>query len=182
MSTDARPMRIERIPEWLLSAEDDARIADLLARSFATDFGGRSFFTHHHHLRLLVRNEGGIIGHMALVLRSVDLGAQRVTIAGLAEVATDPAHRGKGIAAALLKAAIEEARVSPASFLLLFGEAKVYHAAGFGSVSNRIAHIVMKGGRAGRVVTDGDDNLMVLPLKSDIWPATDLVDLRGPVF
>ena len=175
-------MQIERVAEWLLSPQDDAQIADLLARSFPTDFGGRSFFTHHHHLRLLVRDGGAIIGHMALVLRSVDLGMRRVTIAGLAEVATDPAHRGRGIAAALLQAAIEEARVSPASFLFLFGEAKVYYAAGFRTVSNRIAHIVMKGGRAGRIVTDGDDNLMVLPLRSDLWPASDVLDLRGPVF
>ena len=170
------------IPEWHLSAQDDALIADLLARSFPTDFGGRSFFSQHHHLRLVVRDMGGIIGHMALVLRSVDLGARRVTIAGLAEVATDPAHRGKGIAAALLQAAIAEASASPAVFLLLFGEAKVYAAAGFRTVSNRMAQIVLKGTRAGRVLSDGDDNLMVLPLRSEPWPDEAQLDLRGQVF
>ena len=175
-------MQIELIPEWHLSAQDDAQIADLLARSFPTDFGGRSFFCQHHHLRLVVRDAGRIIGHMALVLRSVDLGARRVTIAGLAEVATDPAHRGKGIAAALLQEAMVQARLSPAHFLLLFGVAKVYGAAGFQPVSNRIAHHVTKGTRVGRVVSDGDDSLMVYPLRSEPWPASDLLDLRGPVF
>jgi predicted N-acetyltransferase YhbS len=175
-------MLIEPIPEWHLSDADEARIAALLARCFDTDFGGRSFFTHHHHLRLVVRDGSDIIGHMALVLRSVDIGQQRVTVAGLAEVATDPAHRGKGIAAALLSAAIREAKSSPARFLLLFGTAKVYPAAGFQPVSNRLAHIVLNGTRAGRVVSKGDDNLMVLPVRADPWPGDDLVDLRGPVF
>ena len=175
-------MQIERIHEWHLSAQDEALIADLLARSFSTDFGGRSFFSQHHHLRLVVRGDGQIIGHMALVLRSVQLGARRVTIAGLAEVATDPAQRGKGIAAALLQAAIGEARASPAGFLLLFGVAKVYAAAGFQPVTNRMAHIVLNGTRAGRVVSDGDDSLMVLPLRAEPWPEADQLDLRGQVF
>ena len=36
--------------------------------------------------------------------------------------------------------------------------------------------------RAGRVVSDGDDSLMVLPLRGAPWPASDPLDLRGPVF
>ena len=174
-------MLIERIPEWHLSAPDEAGIADLLAQSFPTDFGGRSFFTHHHHLRLVFRNGGRIVGHMALVLRSVDLGARRVTIAGLAEVATDPGHRGKGIAAALLQAAIDEAKISPAEFLLSFGVAAVYAAAGFRTVTNDMAQIVMTGTRAGRAVGKSQ-HLMVLPLRGTPWPEGDLLDLRGPVF
>lgn len=175
-------MLIESVPEWHLSQADDACIADLLARSFPTDFGGRSFYTQHHHLRLVVRGGGQIIGHMALVLRSVQLGDRRVTVAGLAEVATDPAHRGKGIAAALLQAAIAAAKASPASYLLLFGQARVYAAAGFRTVANRLAHVVTNGRSAVRMVSDGDDSLMVLPLRDEPWPEADLVDLRGPVF
>jgi predicted N-acetyltransferase YhbS len=168
---------IERIAEWDLSAKDEAAIAALLARCFTTDFGGRSFFTHHHHLRLVMRGNG-IIGHMALVLRSVLLDGRQVTIAGLAEVATNPAHRGQGIAAALLQAAIDEAKASPAQYLLLFGVALLYAAQGFRKVSNPMAHVDVDGTR---VMTTGDDDLMVLPLRDAPWP-TGLVDLRGPVF
>ena len=175
-------MSIETIPEWRLSAADEAEIAGLLARCFDTDFGGRSFFSQHHHLRLVVRERGRVVGHMALVLRSVDLGGRRVSVAGLAEVATDPDHRGKGIAAALLKAAMTEAKASPATFMLLFGQAKIYGAAGFQPVTNRLAQIVLTGTRAGRVVSGGDNGLMVLALRDDPWPADSLVDLRGQVF
>lgn len=170
-------LAIERIAEWQMSARDEAAIADLLARCFTTDFGGRSFFCHHHHLRLVIR-DGGIIGHMALVLRSVLLAGRRVSIAGLAEVATDPAHRGQGIAASLLRAAIAEAKASPAEHLLLFGEAALYAAHGFRPVTNPLAHVDVTGNR---VVTAGDDNLMVLPLRETPWPMGP-IDLRGPVF
>lgn len=174
-------MQIDRIPEWQLTAPDDAAIAALLARAFPTDFGGRSFYWQRHHLRLVVR-ERGIVGHMALTLRAVQLGDRLTTVAGLAEVATDPDHRGKGIAAALLQAAIAEAKASPAEFLLLFGEAKLYAAAGFRTVSNRMAHVAGKGSRVARLVSDGDDSLMVLALRGSDWPATAALDLRGPVF
>lgn len=168
---------IERIAEWHLTAQDESAIADLLARCFTTDFGGRSFFTHHHHQRLIIRGDG-IIGHMALMLRSVLLGGRQVTVAGLAEVATDPAHRGQGIAAALLLVAIEEAKASPAEYLLLFGVARVYAAAGFRTVSNPLTQCDVDGTR---LVTVGNDNLMVLPLRGTPWPE-GMVDLRGPVF
>lgn len=176
------PGQVERIPEMQLSARDDAAIADLLARSFPTDFGGRSFFTQHHHLRLVIRQDGAIAGHMALVLRSVQLGDRRVTVAGLAEVATDPAHRGKGIAAALLQAAIAEAKAGPAAFLLLFGVARLYAAAGFKTVSNPMAQVILHGPQVERLVSTGDNSLMVLPLRDQPWPDTALLDLRGPVF
>lgn len=174
-------MLIETIPEWRLTAADDAEIADLLARCFDTDFGGRSYFYQRHHLRLIHRR-GAIVGHMALTLRAVQLGERLVTVAGLAEVATDLALRGQGIAAALLQAAIREADASPAEYLLLFGEAKLYAAAGFRSVSNKMAHVASKGHRVTRLVTDGNDALMVLPLRGLPWPVTAALDLRGPVF
>ena len=175
-------MQIETIPEWSLTAAVDAEIAALLARCFPTDFGGRSFFYQRHHLRLVTREAGAIVGHMALTLRAVQLGDRLVTIAGLAEVATDPAQRGKGVAAALLQVAIAEAKASPAEYLLLFGVAKLYNAAGFRKVSNKMAHVAARGTRAIRIVSAGDDNLMVLPLRDQLWPDAAPLDLRGPVF
>lgn len=55
-------------------------------------------------------------------------------------------------------------------------------AAGCRTVSNRIAHVEIKANRAVRIVSDGDDSLMVLPLTDDSWPDDALLDLRGPMF
>jgi predicted N-acetyltransferase YhbS len=163
----------DQIPEMQLSVADEAAISALLALCFTTDFGGRSFFTHHHHLRLVMRGGGAIISHVALMLRSVSIGGQRVTVAGLAEVATDPAHRGQGHAATLLSAAIEAAKASPAAFLLLFGQAGLYGAAGFRAVANPVTQLNLQSGAA--------SGLMMLALQGKPWPA-GVLDLRGPVF
>jgi predicted N-acetyltransferase YhbS len=162
-------MLIEKIPEWQLSARDDAEIATLLARCFDTDFGGRSFFSQPHHLRLIHR-QGPIVAHMALLLRAVQLGERQFIVAGLAEVATDPDHRGQGIAAGLLQTAIAEATTSPAQFLLLFGTAKLYSSVGFRSIPNRIVSL------------GNDGSLMMLALKHHVWSDTDDLDLKGPPF
>ena len=37
-------------------------------------------------------------------------------------------------------------------------------------------------GRAGRVVSDGDESLMVLPLRGEPWSGSEPLDLRGQVF
>ena len=174
-------MQIEIIPETALTSADDTAIAALLARAFSSDFGGRSFFHQRHHLRLLARDPG-IVGHVALTLRAVRLGDALIDIAGLAEVATDPARRGEGIAARLLAQAIEAARQGPAAFVLLFGDAQLYHAAGFRPATNPIRHVVMSGARTGAVAAETDGSLMALPLNGQPWDATAPLDLLGHLF
>jgi predicted N-acetyltransferase YhbS len=174
-------MLIEEVPEWHLSARDEAEIAALLARCFDTDFGGRSYFIQRHHLRLIVRQQT-IVGHMALLLRSVQLGERRLTVAGLADVATDPTLRGQGIASHLLQKAIAAAKASPAEYLLLFGQAGLYAAAGFQNAPNPLAHHVTKANRVARVTGKADHALMALPLRDTPWPDAALLDLLGPVF
>ena len=175
-------MLIERIAEWALSPQDDHEIADLLARCFETDFGGRSYFHQRHHLRLVTRDRGRIVGHMALMLRSVRLGEARFEVACLGEVATDPAHRGKGIAATLLQAALTEARASPARHFLLFGAAQLYAAAGFGRVTNPLTYLDIVGGSSRAINREPADSLMVLPLRGEPWDETANLDVLGPLF
>ncbi len=171
---------LELIPEWALTPEDDRAIAGLLARCFATDFGGRSFYQTRQHLRL-VQREGAILAHMALQFRAMRLGARLVTVAGVGDVATDPAHRGQGLAARLLAEAIRVARASPAEFMLLFGTAKLYHAAGFRPVRNTMLWCEMRGAQTGLVTREPAESLMVLPLKGD-WDEGAELDLLGNLF
>ena len=174
-------IRIEVVPEIALSSGHDAQIAALLERCFDTDFGGRSYFQQRHHLRILAW-EGGLVSHVALLLRAVRLGPDLVDIAGLAEVATHPDHRGKGIAAALVQRAIGEARVSLARHLLLFGTANIYAAAGFSPQLNPLIWTDMTGARTGGVMQTPEDALMVLSLHGNCWPEKASLDLLGTRF
>lgn len=174
-------MQIETIPETRLTHARDAEIAALLMRCFATDFGGRSFYQQRHHLRLVARDQA-LVGHMALTLRAIRIGGELTDIAGLADVATDPSHRGKGIAATLLQAAIAEAKASPAQFMLLFGTAGLYAGAGFQTAHNPMTWIDMTGAEIGSVHSERATSLMVLPLRENPWDAIAPLDLLGNLF
>ncbi len=175
-------MKIERIPETALSPTVEAEIADLLGRCFDTDFGGRSYYQQRHHLRLTARVDGALVGHVALCLRDVRLGDSLVSIAGLAEVATDPAARGQGIAGALLDAAIAEVRNWPVRFFALFGDRPLYAARGFRPQPNTITYLVLDGARTGPLRTGADGGLMVLPIGPHDWDGTQPLDLLGHKF
>lgn len=178
-------MQIDRIDELRLGPGDDAAIAALLNRAFGEEFGGNSFHQQRHHVRLVVRNPadpGIIIGHIALTYRAIRIAGAMTNIIGLAEVATDPDHRGKGIASALLQAAIAEARLSPAPFMLLFGDAALYAAAGFRPVQHKLRSTVMYWARTLRTQTRPSDGLMMLPLADAVWPDGADIDMLGHLF
>jgi predicted N-acetyltransferase YhbS len=176
-------MTLEIITEHQLTNDDEAAIARLLARCFATDFGGRSFFQTRHSWRHVLRHEGRIIAHLAVQLRAVRLGDDLVTIAGIADVATDRDHRGKGHAATLLQAALAAARLSPARHVLLFGTAQLYPASGFRPTWNPLTYVDLTGARTGPLRRDKpEEHLQVIDLAPQIWDETKPLDLLGGLF
>lgn len=176
-------MTLDLIPEHLLTNDDSQAVAHLLARCFSTDFGGRSFFQTRQSWRHVVRLDGQIVAHLAVQLRAVRLGEDLLTIAGIADVATDPDHRGQGYAARLLQAAIAAARQSPAQHVLLFGTAKLYAAAGFRPTANPLTYLDLTGARTGAPHRDEvNPHLQVLDLGSNDWDESLPLDLLGGLF
>lgn len=176
-------MTADLIPEHLLTNTDEADIARLLARCFTTDFGGRSYFQTRQSWRHVIRRDDAIIAHLAVQLRAVRLGDDLLTIAGIADVATDPDHRGQGHAAGLLAAAVEVARRSPAEFVLLFGTAQLYAAAGFRPIANPMTYLDLTGARTGLLRgAEVSEHLQVLALTGRAWDGTKPLDLLGGLF
>ena len=173
---------IEMMADWDMTVADEAQIARLLARSFATDFGGRSYFQQRPYFRLIWREGGQIIGHMAVMMRAIRLGGALVDVAGLADVATDPDHRGKGIAAGLLRATIAQVHRTQANYFVLFGTAALYGAHGFFSAANMITYTDLRGAVTGAVKMEKAQELRVLPLSGRDWPGDAPVDLLGHLF
>jgi len=174
-------MQIDRIEELRLSDADEAAIAALLAASFDTEFGGRSYFMQRYHARLVARDPG-IVGHIGLTFRSVRQGDRLIPILGLADVATDPNRRSQGIASAILRAAISEGKASPAAFMMLFGAASLYAGHGFSPASNRLRYVDLEGARTGETVDGGPRGLMILPLGGAVWDGVGPLDLLGNKF
>ncbi len=173
---------IERIHEIEMTAGDEAEIAALLALCFDSDFGGRSFYRTRHNLRLVLREGGAIVAHMALQYRAVRLGGRLITVAALAEVATHPGCRGRGLAAGLLQAAIAEARASQAAYFLLFGDAALYAAAGFAEVQNPMIYVEMDGAQTGDVKREAAEVLQVLAMGAQPWDGAAELDVMGALF
>ncbi len=179
-------MKIEQISELSLTADDDRQIGVLLEKAFGgksgSGFGGRSYYKQRHHLRILVRDQEKVLGHIALLFRVIRVDKTFVPVVGLAEVATHPAHAGQGIASALLKRAIAHSQDSLANFIVLFGDHPIYAKHGFQSMKNPLRYVVMGGGQTNDIVTRIEDTLMVLPLKGVIWDTEAKVDLMGYLF
>ena len=175
-------MRVDRIDEMRLTAHDEGQIANLLALAFGTDFGGRSYYQQRHHARLVVRDGTQMIGHMGITFRAIRMGNTCVDIAGLAEVATHPEHRGKGLATTLLQAAIADVQQSMASFFLLFGDQPIYRAAGFVEKQNKLRFTACQNVRTGEIKDAASDGLMVMPLSDLDWDDSATIDLVGHAF
>ena len=173
---------IEIIPEWALTAPDEAQIARLITLCFGDDFDNRSYYRQRPHLRLIYRQDGQIIGHIALLLRAVRLGAQMTDTIGLAEVCTHPDQRGAGVASQLLQAAITQARASQAAYLTLFGTAPLYAGHGFTRQTNILTYVDLAQNRTTAILNEPAETLMTLPLRNRPWPTEAPLDMLGPLF
>lgn len=176
-------LRIERHEETQLSAATDLEIADFLGSVFGTETADMSLGRQRHHLRLLMRDEADrLVAHLALCIRGIRLGAAPADIVGLAEVCTAPDRRGEGIATKVLRAAIAEARSSPAPFILLFGTAPLYAAHGFRNVGNPLRFLGPGPAAMTEICEERAHDLMVHETGGRAWPETATVDLLGRRF
>lgn len=175
-------MDIQTIPELDLSPAVDAEIATLLDAAFDTDFGGRSYFRQRHHLRLIARVDGVLAGHVALTYRVIRNKGQLIPVIGLAEVATDPAFRGQGVARALIMQALAVAASSDAAFALLFGDPAHYRRYGFETARNPLRHLDLENGVSRSVETVTDPGFMVAVTGDIAWNDDTEVDLMGHMF
>lgn len=105
------------------AAEDEA-IRQLLCDSFPADresFARRRAWHNSVPAYTVVgRVDGRIIGHVAVVLRTITSRGVPVRVAGIQGVAIAPEHRGRGLSRQLIAEALDEAASRREPFGLLF--------------------------------------------------------------
>ena len=175
-------MNIDIVNEIDLAPALDQEIAALLHQAFGAEFGGRSFYQQRHHLRLIARIDGAMAGHVALTYRGIGQNGKMIPIIGLAEVATDIAYRGQGVARSLVKKALDIARASAAEFALLFGDPAHYHRYGFHSAANSLRSLDLENGVSRGIKVTTDDSFMVAATGDTKWDPLAEVDLMGRKF
>jgi predicted N-acetyltransferase YhbS len=172
---------IEYIAEPDLTAPDEGAIAQILADSFPTDFGGRSFYQQRPQARMVCRVDG-VIAHLAIHHRVIRVGAHLVTVQGIGDVATHPDARGQGFATQLLEAVIDRATASSTQFLMLIGRRGLYDRAGFVPVPNRYRYVDMTGAQTKVIDTETSPFLHVRPVGDMVWDGAAALDLLGHKF
>lgn len=121
--TKKSKFKIEIIGEKSVSASADAAIRKLLADCFPRDavFFSKSRKWHSDPEYILLNRRGkSIVGHVAIVVRDISCGREKVKIAGIQSLAVGAEGRGTGLSQALMTEAMAEAWRRGIEFGLLF--------------------------------------------------------------
>ena len=120
---------------------------------------------------------GRLVSLLGVVDRTIYIGGQSLSIAGIGGVATHPEFQRRGFAANVLQAAAEQMRrLGGYDFAMLYCDPKLipyYAKSGYRQVLNRI-YILQHGQQV-----LFEDHQMVLPLSGKSWTDGD-VDVNGP--
>jgi predicted N-acetyltransferase YhbS len=172
--TDARAIAELLVKVWPRPEKTvETRTADLL--NFWQNYRGpeaefpRAF---------IVREQGRVIAHAAALPRTIGTSAGDMTIMGLAQVCSDPEVRGRGLGAAVVRAAFDTVDHGPFAHSLFQTSFKVrpfYERLGGCLVTNRIANSLADDPTKNPF---WDEVVMRYPA-AKAWPAGD-IDLRGP--
>jgi predicted acetyltransferase len=126
---------------------------------------------------VLGRINGKLVSKIGIVDRTILVGGQSLSIAGVGGVGTHPQFQRRGFAREMLKAAADEMRLRGSyDFAMLFCSSHMipyYAKSGYCQIQNPI-YILQRGQRV-----LFEDHQMVLPLSGKPWPEGE-ADLNGP--
>lgn len=178
------------IDEKDISEELDIAIREGLVECFPPDaeyFSRQSWWHARPAWRVLaVGDDGKVIGHIAVVVRTVSVGPGGVPVrsAGIQSVFVRPEHRGKGLSDQMMAQAIAEAKERQLDAGLLFCVPKyenVYRRMGWIKIDVRQTYgrILMRNEEGKAMPIPGKNITMVYPLNVKRFP-TGSIDLKGP--
>ncbi|SPL71011.1 GNAT family N-acetyltransferase [Acinetobacter stercoris] len=132
-------MKIEFIPEFQISLDDQHQISELLKQCFPEeDFKGRTYFRQLPHYRLLLRDKSRIIGQLAVDYRVMVLDQIPIKVIGVVDLAVLTQYQKQGHASSLLQALdelVDQSKVNIDIILLCTRYPKFYEKSGFVAVS-----------------------------------------------
>ena len=175
-------MRIERIEEFLLKAEERRKISDLLLTCFPGFPTDRIYFKYPPGFRYLVWEGDQLVGHMGVDYRLIGYAGEMIPIFGIMDLCVLPAYQHQRLASKLLTELGGLGEKNAIDFLLLVAKDKaLYENNGFFSGSNTCQWLLMVGNQALGMVKRKLPELMVKPLGKKAWPE-GLIDFMGPLF
>lgn len=174
---------IERIEEWMIGADRNEDIAQLLGICFPQYPAHRSFFHQIPAFRLLTYEEGALIGHVAVEHRIINVGGTELRIFGVADICVLPERQGEGMGTQLLQELEDFGRKCGIDYLLLLAyEQDWFLHRGFRPVNQEGRWLWIQKNETFGVIQRGlNHELMVKPLSHKRWRA-GTVDFLGHIF
>ena len=171
---------IEFYREDQVAESDNIKLMTLLQLCFPMlpSFKVGRFYLERSNYRWLVRDREEIIANAVVHDKIFLANAESLRVAGIACVCVHPAHRGKGLAKALLSEIQEWASGNGYDFGFLFGKNVIYRSSGYIHCDNDFTFI---NHRTGEKETKAIDTAHYLPLQNESWPES-LIDMQGPMF
>lgn len=128
------------------TADDLAEVADLMAKVFASrsyfDFyKGRSDYQNKDpyykpEFSRIIRVGGAIVSHVSIIEKHLRIGDSVVKVAGIGDVCTHPAHRGKGYTNILMNDSLAYMAAHRFPLTMLYGIMNFYHKFGYIEAAN----------------------------------------------
>lgn len=170
------------VPENEMTDDLDRAIRNILVACFLKDadhFSNQRWWHSPHQWSVLaLTGDGGIVGVLCVVERTVTVGGSGLTVAGIGNVCTLPEWRGMGIADAVMATALAEAGKRSLDAGLLFCKPaleKVYARMGWKTVDGAV---YMEDADGGMTTLPAENIAMSIPVAIEAFPAGD-IDLRG---
>jgi predicted N-acetyltransferase YhbS len=183
MPDETAPLRFEYAREPDVSAELDRELRALISGCF--DQPRNAFFRERRyaqempaHRFMLRREDGPLVGHIAVHEKLISVAGAELQIGGLAEVCVQLSERGQGHFRRLLTHSHEQLAARGIEHTLLLGEPALYASGGYRPLCANIRRFDPKtqSFEDGKLATALYKSLTEKP-----WPAGP-VDLRGPLF
>lgn len=175
---------ISLIAETAIDARGQRDLAQLLDSCFPGTFEGRTYFKQLPHARLVLRQDGGVVGQVGLDHRVIRVAADVVRVLGVIDLCVAPHLRRGGRATALLEAAAQVAADANAEFVILFADKPaVYLRNGYRPVEPAVVTWLAVEDRrsCGMQERDFSGTLMARPVAAAAFPRGP-IDLLGYLF
>lgn len=175
-------VRIERWEEYQIGEGIQAQIAALLARCFPGYPAGRSYFKQLPSFRFLAMHQEGLVGHLAVEHRMIQISGMSARIFGVADLCVEPDFQGRQTGSRLLANLEREALQYGLDFIVLMGEKTYYERLGFTTAENPCRWLSIRNHETiGLMQRRLPGQLLYKPLGEKKW-REGLVDFLGYMF
>ncbi len=176
-------MRTKLKIEHEISLAEHKEITKLRNKCFPDASRERSYFKQLPHFRMLVDDDGVLIGHLGVDHRIIRVGNTTITIFGIVDLFVSESYQGNGVATRLLEKVTELAQKSKIDYLLLHAlNGRLYLRNGFRVISPYLKSLWIYDFENYGVGTERlDDRIYIKQISDKPWP-TGTVDLMGYLF